>query len=103
MKEQKFNEKQINHVLTRDPLEQAEKTFGKRKEAVKEGADYLVIGRAVTSAPDRLKAIQNSTIGMSKSDFDSAKYSIINDLTKLQFDFNSYMFDFIYKIINSYK
>ena len=30
MKEQKFNEKQINHVLTRDPLEQAEKTFGKR-------------------------------------------------------------------------
>ena len=40
---------------------------------------------------NRLKAIQNSTIGMSKSDFDSAKYSIINDLTKLQFDFNSYM------------
>ena len=40
---------------------------------------------------NRLKAIQNSTIGMSKTDFDSAKYSIINDLTKLQFDFNSYM------------
>ena len=40
---------------------------------------------------DRLKAIQNSTIGMSKSDFDSAKFTVINDLTKLQFDFNSYM------------
>ena len=40
---------------------------------------------------DRLKAIQNSTIGMSKSDFDSAKFAVINDLTKLQFDFNSYM------------
>lgn len=26
--------------------------------AIKEGADYLVIGRAVTSAPDRVKAIQ---------------------------------------------
>ena len=40
---------------------------------------------------DRLKAIQNSTIGMSKSDFDSAKFTVINDLTKLQFEFDSYM------------
>lgn len=40
---------------------------------------------------NRLKAIQNSTIGMSKSEFDSAKFSVIDDLTKLQVDFDSYM------------
>ena len=40
---------------------------------------------------DRLKAIQSSTIGMSKKDFDNVKFSIIQNLTKLQFDFNSYM------------
>lgn len=39
----------------------------------------------------RLKVIQNSTIGMSKSEFDTAKFSIIDDLTKLQVDFDSYM------------
>lgn len=40
---------------------------------------------------DRLKDIQNSTLGMTRSDFGDAKYSVINVLTKLQFDFDSYM------------
>lgn len=40
---------------------------------------------------NRLKAIQNSTLGMTRSDFNDAKFSVINDLTKLQFDFDSYM------------
>lgn len=35
-----------------------QKRLASPSNAVKEGADYLVIGRAVTSAPDRLKAIK---------------------------------------------
>lgn len=40
---------------------------------------------------DRLKAIQDSTLGMTRSEFDSAKFSVIDALTALQFEFDGYM------------
>lgn len=40
---------------------------------------------------DRLKDIQNFALGMTKNEFNDAKYSIIDDFTKLQFDFDNYM------------